>query len=659
MVTKQSWYRADIDGLRAIAVLAVIMFHLDRFGFSGGFVGVDVFFVISGYLITSILMREFDEGRFSIVRFYERRARRIAPALFVVVAACLIAGYFILLPNDLISLGKSAVATILMVANIFWWFDVDYFSAPPDTKPLLHMWSLGVEEQFYLFWPFVLWLLTCKPFRRYCVGIIVALTLLSLIACVIMTKDNAATAFFWIPFRAWELLIGGLLIFLPKSDKFPAWLANVMSFLGLAVIIYAIVKLSKNSLFPGTNALMPALGTAAIIWGGSGRTSGVSRLLSWAPFVWVGLISYSLYLWHWPIIVFVRYWIAGDLSHAHIVFVLVLTFVLSVLSYRYVEQPFRSKNNMGRRTIFSATLAGAIALGGIGVFFIADNGLVKRVPPQAFIYASGREDRGRYEVSCHGELHTSQLTLDGPCHIGAKGVKPNFVLWGDSFAAAAANGLDEYLAQSGRSGILVNASLCLPILGVGSSWDQSSDSCRDVQHNILSVLDELKPDTVILHANWQMMEFLKKYRWMEIEKKKMPYDTFASAFAATIDELRKRNIHIVIITAVPSFPDDVPNILARQTWLGRTPQLYVSIETTRKHNRVAYRIFEAYRKAPDFTFLDPSNILCDGGRCRAELNGRSLYYDNWHLSAWGVEYIKPIFAPLLEDRKQANVSANH
>jgi peptidoglycan/LPS O-acetylase OafA/YrhL len=309
-------YRADIDGLRAIAVMSVVIYHLSRFALPGGYLGVDMFFVLSGYLITIIIWREAQDGRFSISRFYDRRIRRIMPALLLMLFLTMIASTVLLLPADLVGYSKSMLATLGFVANIFFWRDTDYFSLDAENKPLLHMWSLGVEEQFYLIFPLIIAL-----FARFwprntllLLLLIITLTMGSLsVNMLALNIGGASPAFFLLPTRAWELGLGAIIALLPPHVAQRFAQANLVAVIGAVLVIVSLFyPIRILPILP--NALPTVIGTAILILTGQHHHSTVNRLLSARPLVLVGLISYSLYLWHWPIIIFSQYYLLRHLN---------------------------------------------------------------------------------------------------------------------------------------------------------------------------------------------------------------------------------------------------------------------------------------------------------------------------------------------------------
>ncbi|MEL6748375.1 MAG: acyltransferase, partial [Pseudomonadota bacterium] len=361
-------YRRDIDGLRAIAVLAVVIYHAGWTTMSGGFLGVDVFFVISGYLITGILINDWEKGRYSLLTFYERRIRRIFPALFAMLAATILAAMFILLPPDLERLGASVLATTAFVSNIFFWSETGYFATSADSKPLLHTWSLAVEEQFYIFFPLILIGALAFGKRRAlaaaavkeggrpglptAITVMLVLSVVSLIVAEWTVHQAADTAFYWPHTRAWELLAGALIAmdaFKPlRTRQTREWVSGI----GFAMVIISLFAISSADTFPGLTAMPAVLGSALIIYAGHRQPEHlpvqdrtlVQQFLGLSPMVGIGLISYSLYLWHWPILVFAAQMSFEPLTLLDRTMLVIASIVAAYLSWRFVEQPFRAKS---------------------------------------------------------------------------------------------------------------------------------------------------------------------------------------------------------------------------------------------------------------------------------------------------------------------------
>lgn len=372
-------YRAEIDGLRTIAILPVILFHAGLSVFQGGFVGVDVFFVISGYLITSILIRENEAGDFSILRFYERRIRRVLPALFVMMAATLPFALWLLLPNDLVAYGKSLIAVPTFVSNGLFWYERGYFGTAAELKPLVHTWSLAVEEQFYIFFPPLLAFLMALG-KRLPALVLGGLFVVSLMASWYLSKLHFETGFYLPMSRVWELMTGaGCAFFLAHRPGFGGWRGMGLSALGLALILFAIFAFNNDTVFPGIAALVPVGGTALLILS---RLEGnrVLALLAKRPFVAIGLISYSLYLWHQPVFTFLRH--AGAEGQGAALISLPFVFLASWLSYRFVETPVRRNRAITRRRIFTIAAATSGLFIALGATLVLSRGFESRYDPR-------------------------------------------------------------------------------------------------------------------------------------------------------------------------------------------------------------------------------------------------------------------------------------
>lgn len=365
-------YRREIDGLRAVAVVPVILFHAGFPAFRGGFVGVDVFFVISGFLITIIIVDDVDLNRFSVVRFYERRARRILPALFVVMLACLPCAWQLLSPHDLVNFSQSLAAIALFASNVLFWGESGYFDTEAELKPLLHTWSLAVEEQFYLLYPLVL-LVLLRCGRKVAWPVIAAAAIASLWISTAQVQSHPSSAFYLLPSRAWELLLGCLAAAaarrygLPAADRAAGAWMQAASAIGLLVVVASVFLFDERTPFPGLNALVPTVATATILLTAS-QSTAAGRLLGSPLFVGVGLISYSVYLWHQPVFAFVRHACLGQPSAATMAAACALVPALAMLSWHFVEQPFRDRDRIDRRGVLAASLTGLLLFLAIGLY---------------------------------------------------------------------------------------------------------------------------------------------------------------------------------------------------------------------------------------------------------------------------------------------------
>ncbi|MCJ8144623.1 acyltransferase [Ancylobacter sp. A5.8] len=359
-------YRAEIDGLRALAVLPVILFHAKFDLFSGGFVGVDIFFVISGFLITTVIYQETLANRFSIVKFYERRIRRIFPALYALVLACIPAAWLLMTAPEFKDFWQSVIATILSVSNILFWRESGYFAAAAEMKPLLHTWSLGVEEQFYIIFP-ILILLVGKLSPRNLTAVLVILSALSLGLAEWMAPRYPDANFFLLPTRAWELGLGAALAITAERWNRPAsWRSEAGALLGLGGIVYSIFAFDESIAWPSAWTLIPVVGVLLVI--ALARQDTIAgRLLSWKPFIAIGLISYSAYLWHQPLFVFARMYFMEQVSTNIYLALCAVTFVMAALSWRFIEQPFRKPGEVTRRVLFSSAALASLVFIAVGV----------------------------------------------------------------------------------------------------------------------------------------------------------------------------------------------------------------------------------------------------------------------------------------------------
>lgn len=450
-------YRAEIDGLRAIAVIPVILFHAGAPGFAGGYVGVDIFFVISGYLITSIIMNDVERQRFSLVDFYERRARRIMPALGVVVACSTLAAYLLMPPNYLTQYAQSVVAVMLFAANVYFYLTTNYFATEADEKPLLHTWSLGVEEQFYLFFPLVIMALVPLGRRALYAGMI-ALVLASLaFAHVLLARGEFAANFFLIFSRAWELVLGALVALLPASRLTRnARVNQLLSAAGLLAIVYAISVFDVNTPFPSVYALVPVLGACLLVMYARPGT-WAWQLLSQRVLVSIGLISYSLYLWHQPLFSFLRFKWIGEPSPLLFAGAIALTFVLAYLSWKYVEQRFRNRSRYSRQAIFTGSAAF------LSIFFVIGlaGHITKGFNARAEVDYSASIKPSPKRNQCHQSFGDS-FDPEKACRYFGDNV--TWAVFGDSHMVEPAYALADKLQRRNEGVLHLSYSACPPAL---------------------------------------------------------------------------------------------------------------------------------------------------------------------------------------------------
>jgi len=502
-------YRPDIDGLRGVAVLAVLLFHYGVPAVSGGFVGVDVFFVISGYLITRLLVQRLPEriaqARGWLIDFYSRRARRILPALLFILAVALAAGWWLLLPDDYANLGKSAAYASVGLGNLYFYRYTGYFDREAALQPLLHLWSLGVEEQFYLIWPTLLGLVGwCTGGRRAWIGAAVgALTLFAFLYALHAVGANSKAAFYLPQARAWELGLGALVVFLPSLPS--RFLAEGVPIAGLALIGYAVFVLTSHDPFPGINALWPCLGAALLVWPRQ-RPSLVGRLLGMFPLRRTGEISYSLYLWHWPLLVFLRYYDNGREPTGWAMIALgVAAYVLAYLSWLGVERPFR-RSRAGGVKVLAISLAAAMAVFVAGAAVHHGEGFPARVP--ASVLALQSRDR-MWLWNCSHDLPFTGLRATD-CVFGEPWgqATTHALVWGDSHAEHMAP-----LIEAATKGQPDSFLLYLPCpAALGGRVQRNPDInlpnytelCTAIREQGIQILREHPEiNLVILSASWQ------------------------------------------------------------------------------------------------------------------------------------------------------------
>ena len=495
----QGGYRPEIDGLRAIAVISVILFHSGIRLVGGGYVGVDVFFVISGFLITQFIDLRVTTGRFSILEFYERRVRRIVPALTIVLCATSVAAYLLLLPSDLKAFAKSLLATTLFLSNVEFWNQSGYFDAPSVGKPLLHTWSLAVEEQFYIVFPVFMAAAASRLTRRVWCWIVVLLAAGSLALSAWAVVYYPSAAFFLSPTRAWELLLGSLL----ALNAFPAIrsrpINNMMATVGLILILASVFLYTADTPFPGVFAVPPCLGTALIIsseYSGPGTTA-IGRLLSVRPFVAVGLISYSAYLWHWPMIAFARYVLVRPFTGLERVSIILACIAVSAASWKIIERPFRRQSAVcSRQRLFAGTAATAGAFVGLAAVAYIGGGLPYRITAQAALYDAGANDVSPDQHRCLSTMTAERISASDFCTLGPKG-GPRFIVWGNSHAGAVMPVIKHLANQMDIPGWFAAQPACPPLLGVRRAADKSS-RCKMFNDAVFAQIRESDIPAIIL-----------------------------------------------------------------------------------------------------------------------------------------------------------------
>jgi peptidoglycan/LPS O-acetylase OafA/YrhL len=638
-------YRPEVDGLRALAILPVVLFHYRVPHFSGGFVGVDIFFVISGYLITSLIAGEMADGRFSIVQFYERRIRRIFPALFAMLAAATAVAAFIFFPADLVRYARSLLATAGFASNFEFWQEAGYFDVASDQKPLLHLWSIAVEEQFYLLFPAYL-LLLGKSSRIRIAGVAFVL-ILSFVFSVWGVKHAPEAAFYLLPSRAWELMLGAVLA-LPFMPQIASRIVrDAIAATGLALIAVSVVSLTSAMPFPGALALLPCAGAGLVIYGTEGANGVVGRLLSIRPLVFVGLISYSLYLWHWPLYVFARYVLFRELSPAETAVLIAISFVLAGLSWRFVERPFRRP--IARNKLFPAAATAVVTAFAAGAFAASTDGLPQRLSPQLQRILAEENDAEPRIDQCF-PMTARDVEAGRLCKIGTPSVHPSFLLWGDSHADAIIPAVDGIAKLSHRSGVFAGGASCAPLIGV-TTW---TPSCRPFNDAVEKIALSADITDVILDARWAKYAtgatFGDEPRGRvvmsdDLSKGAQPPDNhlvFARGLERTVGMLVRAGKHVVVVASVPEIGWPVPAVLARRALAHDTRSADVSFGAYLQRQNFVFATFARLRSAYGISVIYPHLVLCGKQTCAVSLNGVPLYRDEHHLSVYGARRLEPL-----------------
>lgn len=661
-------YRPEIDGLRAIAVLSVVLYHFGA-PIQGGFTGVDVFFVISGFLIGGILWREHRAtGRINIVAFYLRRFRRLAPAFFAMLFATMALGWMILLPFEYREFAKSAIATTVYLSNVLFFRSAGYFDTASEEKPLLHTWSLAVEEQFYIVLPLLFLALAWA--RKGFVWTLVLLWLGSLLACIALTPSHPTATFYLFPFRAWELLSGVLLAIYfseraPKSDLPPS-----LSYLGLICLLLGFFLIPADTQFPGYHALLPVFGTVLLLLAGHSR-GPVNTVLSSPLPVFFGKISYSLYLWHWPIFVLALYLRGDDTSAAELVLWFVLSIVVATLSWRYIETPVRQSNRVSGKTVFAGTvLLSVLSLGMSGVIFKQD-GMVSRFSETAQVHIRATsdflQDWSRCEIPESGAFKGIEL-----CPIGPEGA-PRVLIWGDSHVRALREGLDLASHEANVPGLIIWRAGCPPMFGIEkietSATPSQNAACGNANQQIQAGLPTLPSiEKVLLIGRWSYYWSgtgigLDQHNAIRVSAAATPTesqtDVLARAANRTTEQLANRGFEVFVMQQPPEIADYDSRLAARayalaDVSLAKSVPVVSQIARADAKSRQAqsalvWQDLEAKGQISQITLWDQ---FCDDTACYALHEDVGQYFDNNHLTNQAALRLRDRFAPLFSEASQ-------
>jgi peptidoglycan/LPS O-acetylase OafA/YrhL len=649
-----SGYRPDIDGLRAVSVTAVLLHHLGATWMPGGFIGVDVFFVISGFLITGIIARESDEGRFSYLTFYERRIRRIYPALLLVLIVTAVLAWLLFVPLELRYFGRSLSWTPLFASNFVFMGQTGYFDPDGATKPLLHTWSLGVEEQYYIVFPLLLF--GAARFSIDRVKLVGGLVVISFLASVVSGVLGYADAYFLLPMRLWELGAGALLALRPL-DRASEKVRSGLGVIGLGLIVLALFRIDESMAFPGWVAAVPVVGATLVLASGVGPAA---RLLATAPFTFIGRISYPMYLWHWPLIVFTQVYFFHPVTPIEGVAIAVATVLLSWGTLVWLETPIRSRGVLARRSWLFAT-AGVVSLAvvvvGIATFSLR-NFERWTTSEQVAIAAVRREGTVIGEV-CPG-VDEDIVGERKDCLIGAveDPSKPiSFALLGDSHSYATGGALASVAKAMGRKGIYLGKSGCPPFFGIDQTVGDNPRCAANVKASLAQIKALSSITDVVIVSRWAWTITGHDYarspsrihairyngrtlgeveRWAVLEK----------SLEETLDVLSDRRVHLM--TSTPEIKFDVTYSIANAMRLGRPiPLGPLRSEHELRQSTSRALLEQAVKGRAWVELIDPTDTFCDAERCTVLTPEGPLYMDSDHVSRLGAKRLAPLFAAML------------
>lgn len=642
-MSKKLAYLPQLDGLRAIAVLIVVIFHSRPGWLPGGYVGVDVFFFLSGFLITQIVVSSLSSGKFSYLNFIAGRVRRLFPAYVLMVCVCLLVAPVILLPGEFERLAETALASLLFLSNIFFYQNLGYFDAAAEQQLLLHTWSLAVEWQFYLAFPLVLWA-AYRLFGRV-FPTLMALAIASLVLNLVITPNDSQFTFFMFPPRAWELIVGGVLGLAYMHGKLSGNERTGWSIAGLLLLAAAVVFFDKETLFPGAAAMLPILATAILVFNTvRGEGGPLTALLSSRILVVTGQMSYSLYLWHWPVLLYARFYFGDHLTVFQLILCWAVTIVLSYFSWRWVESFVRGHRWWaGRWRAYAGAVAMSLPLAvGAGMVMLND-GYERRLPESALSLVSIKKwpDVGL----CSTDYKKDQYHN---CTIGARVEPATVLVWGDSHAQTLIWAFADIAERRGISVRHVTKGGCPPVFyGVVQSAGIDINACVSAQRAAWRTIDsEQNISTVFIAARWPLYQGASLTL---VEKQaEMRFD---DGLAITIEKLLQRDLNVIVVDSLPEPGFDVSNVLARKALLEQpAPENF-------EDQRFPLQSLSSLKDVNDsrFSVLRLNDTLCRSGRCPLMEDGEILYFDGDHLARAGAKKLSAeiesaLFADAIETR---------
>ena len=641
-------HRRDVDGLRALAVLFVFLFHLDFAFASGGFVGVDIFYVISGFVIFRSIQDAPAHDRRFVLAFYGRRIRRLLPALLFTIAICLLVGYVVLTPTEYVATARSGLAAVFSVSNLYFADTLSYFADGARTLPLLHTWSLGIEEQFYLIMPWALVLLARFDKREKLFHAIAAISILSFAYNIFSSYlgFDERHAFYMPMSRFWEIGVGALVALMEKKGFSSPRFSGLLSLIGAVGLALSFLIIDPRMVFPGFTALLPVCATALLILAQPGKEALQMRILGSGPAQFVGRISYSLYLHHWLPIVLIGLLLGRDFQIHEKWLILLATTLTAYASWRFIEVPFRNAAVMGARAFSIALiLMMAAILSGAGAILLT-GGAVGRLNPAALAAHAGRhsDDDG---VQCRTYEEFPQIRRAGSCAVAASKPPVDYILWGDSHAGVYARRLGSDLGRAGFSGFAVAMSDCPPVLDVHFSKRKNQRECGQLADAILDWAKQGKVKVLILSSRWAMLASDRRSPSEGVLPKKIYANadgaeiSFEKAFEATIRTFTQIGVKILIIGPSPEFHFDVPNALVRSLQLGVEMPILDRRDFDARQSLILKAFGQVENDAGVSVFY-PHRTLCSQLSCLSQVGDIPLYADDDHLGPPGVERLTPL-----------------
>lgn len=639
-------YRRDIDGLRAVSIIVVLMFHAGFGDWAGGFVGVDVFFVISGYLITSLIASQLEAGTFSLANFYERRIRRLLAATVPVVLFTTLFAWAFFTTDRFTAYAQSVIAFATYMSNWFFYSQGGYFAAGSETAPLLHTWSLAVEEQFYLAFPVTMILLFKRP--ALVRPLLAAVALLSFIYSqwLIQTGQNEL-AFYSTLSRVWELMLGALLALSPALTVRGRILTTALRTVGLVLILLPVFTYTSETPFPGLAALAPVLGAVFLLAASPQQNDIILRVLESDAATYIGRISYSLYLWHWPVIGAMKT-VAFDHNDSHKVLALVISFALAALSYRFIERPVRNRDRLPRGRDMAGLLAAVTSTSlAFGVFGWTSGGWPGRMSPDVEMAAVAGAQRPAFADSCPN-------VSDAPptfCTVGGKMGPADIVLMGDSHAASLEPALRKYAEERGLTlGLAIRVD-CPPLAGVWRTKDPLQ-LCRKFSDAALEYIARDRPRIVVIVARWSVYANGPQYlldAQTATSSRGESQAVFAAGLGRTLQAIKHSTT--MIVEQVPENAGDIPSAYLVLSRLGLPLETVAArVDRHRKKMDVVDAALDHAATKFNFVRFDPGRIFCASGpRCMAQADGKLLYSDDDHLNLDGSLFVYPALAAALDE----------